>query len=128
MLQHQVHGPRVVGCMSPITSRLKMSEAELSCQSQLDSGRGAGDFAGDKFVATARTLMVKKDSVNTKHSVGFPVICRQLKPGDFADAIRAARMKGSRFSLGHRGDFAEHLRGAGKIESASRPQLLQCCQ
>src|SRR5437762_9599365 len=123
MLQHHVHGPRVVGCVSPITPGLEISEAEFRCQSQFDSGRSAGDLASDKLVTTARALMVKKNSVNTKHSVGFPIICRQLKPGDLADAIRAARMKGGRFSLRHGGDFAEHFRSAGKIESASRPQL-----
>src|SRR5262249_35745463 len=107
-----------------VTARLKISEAELSGQSQFNSGRGAGDLAGDKLVTTARTLVVKEDAVNTKHAVGFAVVGGQLKSGDFTDAIRAARMEGSRFSLRHRGDLAEHFRSAGKIEPAFRPQFL----
>src|SRR5439155_25854781 len=61
-----------------------------------------------------------------EHIVGFAVIHREIESCDFADAIRTARVKWSRFDLWLLPHASEHFTGSGKIEPALWLQLTQC--
>src|SRR4051794_9781961 len=69
--------------------------------------------------------MIKKDAVATVHAVGFAIVQRQVEAGHFADAIRAAGMKGSRLLLRRLTHFPEHFARPGEIEFAFGLQVSQ---
>ena len=69
--------------------------------------------------------MIEEDAADAKHSISFAIVAGQIEAGDFADAIRRARVKGSSFPLRRLANFAKHFRGAGEIKTAARPDLAQ---
>src|SRR5689334_10322215 len=72
--------------------------------------------------------MIEENPAQAEHSESFTIIARQLKSGNFADAVRRARMKRRRFALRHLLNFAEHFGGTCKVHSALWLQLFQCGQ
>src|SRR5713101_794438 len=88
----------------------------------------AGDLARYEFIAAPRPFVIEQNSIHAEHIVGFAIVSRQFKAGDFADAIWTAWIKRGRLALGHFAHAAEHLGRSGEIKTALRAQLLKRSQ
>src|SRR5687767_5736553 len=87
LLQYQVHSLHVVGCMPPVAPGFEVSEAQLRGSTGLDAGHGRSDFSGHELVASAGTLVVKKDAARAVHPVSLTVVTCEIETGDLADAV-----------------------------------------
>src|SRR5574341_772401 len=104
-----MHRANIVFRMTPIPTRLEIAEPQFFLLTGFDACDPGSDLARDEFKAASRTLMIEQDAAQTEHSVRFPVVARELKAGNFADAVWRTRMKRSRLFLRHFAHLAEHF-------------------
>src|SRR5579872_2908770 len=100
-LQDPVHAFDIVPGVAPVALGIEIAEIEHLLEAGLDARHGAGDLAGDEGFAADRALVVEKNTVGGKHSVGLAVVHRDPVAVEFGDAIRRARIKGRGFLLRH---------------------------
>jgi hypothetical protein len=122
LLQHLPHGPGIVPRKSPVSPRLKISQAQLLLHSKLDPGHGIGHLAGNEFAAAPGSLVVKENSATAKHAVTLAVVHRDPVPVDLGHAIRTPRVEGRGFPLRRFLDLAEHLT-RGSLIKADAPRV-----
>src|SRR5574341_184940 len=69
--------------------------------------------------------MIKQETAQGIQIVGLAIISRQVKPGDFRDAIGGPRIKRGLFMLWDFRHIAEHFAGSGKVEATMRGPLFE---
>src|SRR6185503_14252184 len=99
LLQHQVHGAHVVFGVTPVAARVEVSQPQLGSFAEFYTRDGGSDLTRDKFEAAARSFMIEENAPGAEHLVSLAVIPVQHEAGDFADAIRRARIKRRAFAL-----------------------------
>ena len=66
----------------------------------MNACNAGGDLAGDEGAATARTLMVEKDSVGQVHTIGLTVVYENPEGVLLGNGVRGAGVEGGSLRLG----------------------------
>src|SRR5690242_2464013 len=114
--------------MAPVAFGFKIPQAQFGSQTVPDAGDAVGDLAGYKLKTAPRAFMVEQNPIRAIHAVRLAVVHGQVKAGDFADAVRAARMERRALALRGLAHFAEHLARACEVKPAVGLQLTESRQ
>src|SRR6185436_8977657 len=118
-----MHCAHVVFRVAPITFSVEISDPQFVRQPELDSRDRARRLATHKLKPTSRTLMVEKNPTDAKEPVCLAIISGQVMTRDFADPVRAARLKRGGLLLRHFVDVPKHLARSREVKTTLRPQF-----
>src|SRR5262249_28602415 len=83
------------------------------------------DLAGDELQAAARRFVVEENARAGEQAVTFAIVQGDVVAVDLGDAVGAARVKRGGLALGRLEDLAEHLAGAGLVETGAGTDLAE---
>src|SRR4030067_3832682 len=106
VLEHHVHGARVVAGEAPVALGVEVAEEELFLLAQLDADGALGDLASDELGAATGRLVVEEDAAAGEDAVALAVVDGDVVAVDFGDALGAAGTEAGVLVLGGLRDTA----------------------
>src|SRR5262245_47068298 len=123
LLKHKMHCSSIINGVAPVSFCFEVPNSQLSSETEFYAGYGARSLSADKFKTSSRTLVIEQNPTHSKQPVGFSIISRKMKSGDFADAVRASWLEQCGFLLRYFAHVTEHFTRPGKVELAFGSQF-----
>jgi hypothetical protein len=112
----------VIARITPVAPRIKVAQAHLFLQAELDPNNRIGHFSRDKFSTAPGSLVVEENPATAEHSIAFAVIDCDPVAISLGHSIRAAPVERGRLALGRFADSAIHFTATGLVETDENKQ------
>src|ERR1019366_4943479 len=117
LLQHPPHRIDVVTGVSPVPTRLHVSEPHFLDLSELYPGDGVRHLSRDELEAAPRGLVIEEDSTHRVEAERLAVVHGDPVRIHLRDSVGRARIEGRRLLLRRLDYLAELFAGTGLVES-----------
>src|SRR5262249_26848921 len=101
----------------------QVPNSQLRSETKFDSSHRTRRLSANKLKTSSRTLVIEQNATHSKQSVSFSIISRQMKSGDFADAVGASWLQQRGFVLRYLTHITEHFTRPSEVELALGSQF-----